>query len=905
MNDARPDPDDLLARVQAEAHAAKRGHLRIYFGASAGVGKTFAMLSAARKRLEERPSTRIAIGIIETHGRSETAALLAGLRVIDRKRIEHLGRVYEEFDLDTVLAERPDLAIVDELAHTNAPGSRHPKRWQDVEELRDAGIDVWTTLNVQHLESLNEVVGGITGIRVAETLPDAVVDSADEIMLVDITADELLARLRAGKVYLPEQAERAAANFFRKGNLIALREIALRRVADRVEDEVQAYRESQSIAPAWKTEAALLACVDRVHAAAVVRATARFASQLNVEWHAVSVDVASGTRAQTAASKAVFDAMKLAGDLGATTAMLAHDDAAQAWVDYARDHNISRMVVARATQRSWPWRRPLAERIAHAMPEADLISIAPAQTPQAPERPAPSARVRADHAAAWPRYAWASLAAIAPTLLAAPLSGVLELANIVMFFLLAVLFVGYRYGRGPAVLAAFLNVVAFDFFFVPPRFSFAVTDAQYLVVFTVMLATGLATGQLTANLRRQAQDAREREARARAMFELARKLSGHLQIEQIVETTLASLARSFDAEVVLLIPDAADQLRPAARNALPSTLDSGIARWSYDRAQPAGLETDTLPGSPWRFEPMRAPMRVRGVIALKPAQPASLKVPEQERLLETIATLVAIALERVHYVEVAGAATLHVEAQRLHNSLLAALSHDLRTPLAALVGLADTLERTPPGAPRNAELAHAIAVEARRMNALVANLLDMARLETGQITLKNDWQSIEEVIGSALESVRAALDGRAVQVDLPPELPLVRFDAVLIERVLANLLENAAKYAPAPAAISIRVEFDDARLNVAVLDTGPGLPPGSEGSLFEKFVRGQTESATPGLGLGLAICRAIVIAHGGGMRAVNRREGGASFSFWLPRTEAPSMDDAAATGGAGNPSTTP
>lgn len=891
MNDARPDPDDLLARVQAEASAAQRAHLRIYFGASAGVGKTFAMLSAARKLLEERPSARVVVGIVETHGRGETAALLTGLRVIDRKRIEQQGRVYEEFDLDAVLAEHPDLVIVDELAHSNAPGSRHPKRWQDVDELRDAGIDVWTTLNVQHLESLNEVVGGITGIRVAETLPDAVVDTADEIMLVDITADELLARLHAGKVYLPEQAERAAANFFRKGNLIALREIALRRVADRVEDDVQAYRESQSIAPAWKTEAALLACVDRNHAAEVVRATARFASQLNVEWHAVSVDVASVSRAGEAPPKAVFDAMKLAGELGATTAMLAHDDAAQAWVDYARDHNISRMVVARAASSAWTWRRPLAERIAHAMPEADLISIAPAQTS---ERPASTARgAPMTDTPAWPRYAWATLAAIAPTLLAAPLSGVLELANIVMFFLLAVLFVGYRYGRGPAVLAAFLNVIAFDFFFVPPRFSFAVTDAQYLVVFAVMLAAGLATGQLTANLRHQAKHAREREARARAMFELARKLSGHLQIEQIVDTTRTSLARSFDAEVILLIPDASDQLRPAAQSALPSTLDIGIARWSYDRAQPAGLETDTLPGSPWRFEPMRAPMRVRGVIALKPAQPASLKVPEQERLLETFATLVAIALERVHYVEVASAATLHVEAQRLHNSLLAALSHDLRTPLAALVGLADTLERTPSASARNTELAHSIAIEAHRMNALVANLLDMARLESGQITLGRDWQSIEEVIGSAIESVRAALDGRTVQVELPAELPLVRFDAVLIERVLANLLENASKYAPPPATITIHVEFDETRLNVAVLDTGPGLPPGTEGSIFEKFVRGQAESATPGLGLGLAICRAIIQAHGGGMRAANRREGGASFTFWLPRTDAPTLDDAA------------
>ena len=895
MSEERPDPDALLERVNAEAAAATRGRLRIYFGASAGVGKTFAMLSAARKRLEEHPRDRILVGIIETHGRAETAALLDGLPVLPRKRLVYQGRDYDEFDLDAVLETHPALVLVDELAHSNAPGSRHPKRWQDVDELLDMGIDVWTTLNVQHLDSLNEVVGGITGIRVSETLPDAVLDAADEVMLVDVSADELLARLQAGKVYLPEQAERAAANFFRKGNLIALREIALRRVADRVEDDVQAYREAQSIAPAWRTEAAVLACVEVSHATEVVRATARLAAQLNVEWHAVSVEPA-GAAPQAADRQLLFDALRLAAELGAVTAMLGHEDRAQAWADYARDHNITRLVLARAPARwsvSGALRPRLPARLARAMPEADLIVIAPLAG-ATPSAPTPSAgRPRVPSVSSWKVYAWAALTAIVPVVASAPLVGVLELANIAMFFLLAVLFVGYRFGRGPAVLSAFLNVVAFDFFFVPPRFSFAVSDAQYLVVFAVMLIAGLATGQLTANLRRQARDAREREARVRATFELARQLAGHLHIEQIVETARVSLTRHFDAEVVMLVPDERERLTPVLPTALPSTLDIGIARWSYDRGQAAGLDTDTLPGSSWRFEPMRAPMRVRGVIALKPAHADALKVPEQQRLFETVASLVAIALERVHYVDVAQQATLRVESQRLHNSLLAALSHDLRTPLAAMVGLAETLDRSTAHDARTGDLAHAIAAEARRMNALVANLLDMARLESGSITLRLEWQSIEEVIGSAIESVRAALGARPVRVALPSDCPLVRFDAVLIERVLANLLENAAKYAPAPAEIVIEVDVDDARLNVAVLDTGPGLPAGSEHAVFEKFVRGHPESATSGLGLGLAICRAIVQAHGGGMRAVNRRTGGAALHFWLPRTPPPQGDEVA------------
>lgn len=886
MTDERPDPDAVLARVQAQEASAQRGKLRIYFGASAGVGKTWAMLAAARRLQDE--GRDVVVGIVETHGRSETAALLTGLEILARKRIEYRGRAIEEFDLDAALARKPALILVDELAHTNAPGARHPKRWQDVEELLAAGIDVHTTLNVQHLESLNDVVGGITGIRVQETLPDAIIDAADEVLLVDIPAEELIKRLQAGKVYLPEQAERAAANFFRKGNLIALREIALRRVADRVEDDVQAYREARAIGAAWKTEAAVLACLGPAPGGEyLLRSAARMATQLNADWHAVYVETPRLQRLPQAERTRILASLQLAEQLSATTAVLSGNDAVAALVDYAREHNISRFVVGRPHARILPWQRPIAQRIARAMPEADVVLVGNPASAARDDGAAARGRERAVQApeANW-NYLWAALVSIAPTLLATPLAGVLELANIAMLFLLAVVIVAVRWGRGPAVLAAVLDVLAFDFFFVPPRLSFAVSDVQYLVVFAVMLAVGLIIGQLTANLRVQARISVQREQRMRALFQLARELSGHLDTAQIVETALGALRNSLHADAILLLPDADDKLVPAQRDAIPSTLDTGIARWAYERARAAGLATDTLPGNAWRYMPLRAPMRVRGVLALRPHNPRMLLIPEQQRLLETFTTLIAIGIERVHYVDVAKDALVRVESERLRNSLLAALSHDLRTPLAALVGLAETLARNTVPAGRDAELAQAIGDEARRMSAFVDNLLDMARLESGEIALRLEWQSIEEVIGSALQSVRATLGERPVRVTLAPGLPLVRFDAVLIERVLANLVENAAKYTPPDSPIEIDARIDDGSLAVAVLDRGPGLPKGRESAIFEKFVRGEPESATRGVGLGLAICRAIIDAHQGTLRASNRSGGGARFAFTL-RAEPP------------------
>jgi len=889
--DRRPDPDALLAQVQDQERKNARGRLRIYFGASAGVGKTYAMLAAARKLQAEGRAPLV--GVIETHGRADTAAMLEGLEQLPPAQIGYRGKSLAEFDLDAALARRPELILIDELAHSNAPGSRHPKRWQDVEELLDAGIDVFSTVNVQHLESLNDAVGGITGIRVAETVPDTVFDAADEVVLVDIPADELLARLKGGKVYRVPQAERAARNFFRKGNLIALRELALRRTADRIEDDVRAYRVEQSIDTVWKTAGALLACVGpQPGDEHVVRATARLAGQLGVDWHAVYVETPRLQRLPSGRRESVLLTLKLAQDLGARTAVLAGAEAGAAIVDYAREHNLSKIVLGRARGRTaWPWRVPQGRRIAAIAPDIDLVEVgaAPGAPPSA-ARPAATPAFRSRRP--WIAGAIAAASSLATALLATPLLPYLDLANIAMLFLLVVVLVAVRLGRAASVVATCVSVACFDFFFVQPRFSFAVSDLQYVVTFGVMLAVGLITGHLTAGLRFQAHVAAHRERRSRVLYEFARELSGALQTEQVVEATRDFIGRTFRARAILLVPGPDDRLQMPAAAAGADAPDLGIAQWAYDHAESAGLGTDTLPASPLFYLPLVAPMRTRGVLAIAPEQQRWILIPEQREQLDTFAALAAIALERVHYIDVAQAALVNIETERLRNSLLAALSHDLRTPLTLLVGLSESLTRAKPALPpAQLVLAEGLHDEALRMSALVANLLDMARLQSGQVKLNLEWQALEEAVGTALRLCAAPLAGHRVTTAIPADFPLVRFDAVLLERVLCNLLENAAKYTPPGSAIDIAAGLHGAWATLTVSDNGPGVAPGREEEMFDKFTRGESESARTGVGLGLAICRAIVEAHGGRIRYARSAQGGASFIIMLPLGQPPATPD--------------
>ena len=899
LDNRRPDPDALLERVKEEEARARRGKLKVFFGANAGVGKTYAMLSAARQLRAQ--GLDVVVGIVETHGRTETMALLEGLEVLPLKEIEYRGRTLREFDIDGALLRRPALILIDELAHSNAQGSRHPKRWQDVEELLAVGVDVYTTVNVQHLETLNDIVGGITGIRVWETVPDKVFDQADEVVLVDITPDELLQRLKDGKVYMPQQAEGAIRNFFRKGNLIALRELALRETANRVDDQMRAYRRDKSIDAVWQTRESLLVCVGPYAGSEkIVRSASRIATQLGVEWYAVYVETPALQRLPEATREDILRTLRLAQELGAKTATLPGQDTAETVVEYARNHNLAKIVVGRVHSSPWFfWKRPFADRIGLLAPDLDVIQIAGGEN-ETPARPMVEWATWSDQfslpgKAHWQSYAWTTAACGATALLATPMRHYFDLANIVMLFLLVVVLAAVKYGRGPAVLAAFLSVALFDFFFVPPRFSFTVSDIQYLLTFAVMLAVALITGHLTANLRYQARVASRRELRSRALYELARDLSGVLQQEQITEASNKVIKATFGTHAAILLPDDHDKLQiPSGEGGseADSLIDAGVAQWSFDHAQPAGFGTDTLPGSAMLYMPLLAPMRTRGVLAVKPPNKRWSLIPEQRRQLEAFAALIATALERVHYIEVAQAAMIKIESERLRNSLLSALSHDLRTPLTVLIGVADSLALSqPPLSARQFELADTIRDEAGRMSALVNNLLDMARLQAGNVKLNQQWQLLEEVVGSALKARERQLAGHRVRVSLAPDLPLLEFDAVLMERVFCNLLENAAKYTPPGSRIRVEADVEGDQAVISVSDNGPGLAPGSEEAIFEKFTRGDPESATPGVGLGLAICRAVVKFHKGRIWAENVPGGGARFVFTLPLGTPPTLED--------------
>ena len=899
MTENRPSPDQLLERVQREERKARRGKLKLFFGACAGVGKTFAMLSAAH--MLKQQGVDVLVGLVETHGRADTAELLEGLEILPPKKLQYRGKQLTEFDLDAALARRPAVLIVDELAHTNVAGSRHAKRWQDVQELLDAGIDVLTTVNVQHLESLNDIVGQITGIRIWETIPDTVFDHADEVTVVDLPADELLQRLKEGKVYIPDQAERAIQNFFRKGNLIALRELALRRTADRVDAQMREYREDRSIRGMWHAKERLLVCVGPgPDAEKLIRSAARLAGNLHADWIAAYVETPRLQRLPKETRDRILQTLHLAQELGAETTTMTGEDVASTLFSYARSRNVSKLVVGKTSRRGWQRRFsiPLAEELSLMASDVDVYVVG--HEPSSRAAPAEEA-VEFRGPAFGERRArrWGYLVAVAicalGTATALPFASYLELTNIIMLYLLSVMLVAFRFGRGPAILSSVLSVAAFDFFFVPPKFTFAVSDTQYILTFAVMLAVALAISQLTSNMRYQARVATLRERRAKSLYEMARELGAALQTEQILEIANRHLQGVFLAETAILLPDLSEKIAlPQPREGQPPralALDAAIAQWVFDNQQPAGFGTNTLSGSSTYYIPLKAPIRPRGVLALAPSNPRLIFVPEQHRLLETFAAQIALALERVHFVEVAQGALLKIESERLRNSLLTAISHDLRTPLTALVGLASTLEADTNLPARSRELAEAMHEQAVRMANLVNNLLDMARLQAGDVQLNRQWHVLEEIVGSALRSLRHAIANHDVTVSLATSLPLIYVDSVLIERVLCNLIENATKYTPPGSQIRIGAETRDREIRVTVTDNGPGLPPDMIETVFDKFTRGQKESATPGVGLGLAICKAIVQAHRGRIWAENTDEGGARFTFTLPLLEPPLVQE--------------
>ena len=902
----RPDPDALLARVQEDEARARRGRLKIFFGASAGVGKSYAMLEAARKQASD--GVDVVVGYVELHGRPETEALLEGLDILPAQRLTHGTLILREFDLDGALARKPQLIVVDELAHTNVPGARHPKRWQDAEELLQSGIDVYTTVNVQHLESLNDVVAQITGVHVRETIPDGVFDGADEVELIDLPPDDLLERLREGRVYGGEKSQQALQKFFRKGNLIALRQLALRATADRVDAAMREYRDRHAIAKPWVAGERLLVCVGPdALSERVVRAARRLALAHHAQWLAVYVETPSLQRLPQEARDRVLQTLRLAGELGAETANLSGDSVAAELIAFASTRNVSKIIVGKPLQSRWRdrFKRSLVDELIRASGHIDVYVITGEEGRSRRSRRRARRRVRANG----PRMRKAWLSSRWRRWSAGRWRRTWSATNLVMVYLLATVVTAWRFGRGPSVLATVLGVLLFDFMFVPPYYSFAVADTQYLITFSVMLVIGLVISGLTAFGRRQASVARHRERRTRELYDLSRELAGSRHLDELCAILCRHVGATMDGEAAVLLPDAErhiqdpdnfcsrGEMRPhAAVNRLPVPGNElGIAQYSFDHREMAGLNTGTLAGADAIYLPLKALQRCVGVLGVRPVDFESspgqalrqLQVPEQMRLLEAFVSQSAVAMERVQLAEAAQTADLEIESERMRNVLLSSISHDFRTPLATIIGSASTLLDS--GAQIDCRQAAPIVAagvfdEAQRMNRLVGNLLDLTRLSSGSIALKREWVAMEELVGAVLARLDHALSGRKIAVDVAANLPLVACDEVLIAQVLTNLIENAIKHTLPGTAIAIGAEAAGGRVLVRVRDHGPGLPPGEELRVFEKFHRVRVEEAQSGFGLGLTICKYIVEAHGGSISASNVVDGGAEFSFSLPLT---------------------
>ncbi len=905
MNTERPDPDQLLARVERDAAKAKRGRLKIFFGAAAGVGKTFAMLLAAKERRSE--NLDVVIGIVETHGRKETKALLDGLEVIPPRKIDYKGTVLYEFDIDAALKRRPGIILVDELAHSNVPGSRHPKRWQDIHELLEAGIDVYTALNVQHLESLNDDVGQISGVRVWETVPDTVFEDADEVELVDLPPDELLLRLKEGKVYLPRQAREAINHFFRKGNLIALRELALRQTASRVDAQMLDYREDHAIREVWQVGERILVCIGPNDLAErLVRAGKRLATGLRAEWIVAYVETPELQRMPAEKRDGVLRILRLADQLGAETVTLSAPDMSDALIRFSRERNINKIVIGKPSRRGW--RRWLLGSVVDVLiARAHNINIYLLGSPQTRGRgelqselslfkksplPGLKQRIPAKTKRRYEGYFWAVAVTALSTVLGRLMFDRLELANLVMVYLLGVVFVATRFGRGPSILASVLGVACFDFLFVQPYYSFSVAGSQYLITLLAMLVVGVVISNLMINVRSQAKVASHRERRAAALYSMSKELSSSQSEDEVVRIAVKHLYSEFSSPNVILFPGKDGSVvfprQPAITQSLRGA-DLSVAQWVFDHNEVAGQGTNTLPGAEAVYFPIHNEDKVLGVLALLPVNLRRVFLPEQQKLLDTFLRQIGQAVTRIRFSEQARSTQIQMEAERLRNSLLSAISHDLRTPLATIIGSASTIVQDN-GKLRlqdRVELGQGIVDEAERMSNLVNNILDMAKLEAGVLELNKQWHPLEEIIGTVLTLLHKQLTGRPIKVKLPEGIPMILADSVMIEQVLINLLGNAVRYTPPGSGLEIVAEITGSVVEIAVADHGPGIPKGLEERLFEKFYQTRHEAAQSGVGLGLAICRAIVEVHGGRIYARNRPEGGAVFVFTLPLDQTP------------------
>lgn len=887
----RPDPDELLQRINRQEKAeeqSSRGKLKIFFGACAGVGKTYTMLSAAQTAF--RDGLDVIIGIVETHGRSETATMAEGLPHLPTRKMEYRGTELEEFDLDTALEKKPQLILLDELAHTNAHGSRHPKRWQDVEELLEAGIDVYTTLNVQHLESLNDIVARITGVWVKETIPDAFFDSADEISLVDIPSEELLKRLEEGKVYIaPGAKQRAAQNFFKKQNLIALRELALRRTAERVDALMDTYKSNTGSTEGWSGADRILVCIGPDNLSTkLVRVAKRTASGLKAPWTAVYIENERHYRMNKEHQSLVERTLALAERMGGKAEILHGNKAAEEIIQYARANGITKIIVGKRGKARWKEivYGALADQLIRRSGDIDIYVVTGDVAEQVKLKSPFS--VQADNV---DFYISAPIASGLCTLLLYAMQSWTTPLISMMLFLVAVVLVSVQYGVWPSVLTTLLSVTSFTYFFLEPVYSFKVTDTHYLVAFSLLLVTGVAIAAQTSRLRLRIIFARKREHNTSVLYAMTRELTATRGKKKIASIVARHVGELMHSDICVWLPIDEEKLTCVFNETdLPSgdpawVKEESAINWAFSHKQRAGMDTATLPSARGLYMPLIASETVGGVIGLFPHEADMHFTSEQLSLLETFASLAASALERAQAAELVEKTMLETEGEKLRNILLSSVSHDLRTPLASITGAASTLllENQKISNEYRDELLRLIHEEAARLAKIVTNLLDVTSLESGSVKLNKELYFIEELIGSALMRTESRLEGRRVVTRIEPGLPLVRMDGLLIEQVLINLLENIADHTPAHTNINISVRMEKPDIILCVEDDGPGIPQGEEERIFDKFYRSAHADAEHVRGgLGLAICRGIVIAHDGVIWAENRDEGGARVLLSLP-----------------------
>jgi two-component system sensor histidine kinase KdpD len=858
-----------------------RGRLKIFLGYAAGVGKTYAMLEAASQRKSE--GVDVLVAAVDTHQQAGTEALLHGLEILPPARTLYGSVERIEMDIDALLRRQPKLALVDELAHTNVPGSRHARRYQDVLEVLEAGIDVYTTLDIQQIESLNDVVAQITGTRVNETIPDSLVDALTDIELVDLPPDELIQRLRDGKVSIPDQDQPAIERFFRKGNLTALRELALRQAAERVDTQMRLYMRTRYIPGPWPASERLLVCLSPGGLGErLIRTARRLAEELNAEWFVLYVETSGEARLSQEGHDQVARSLRLAEQLGARAISRPGQSVLETVLDYARRHNITKIIVGKPVHSRWIefFRSSLADRLIRTSGNIDVYVISSEAEPQIrrimegwrPHRP-----IR--------RYLLGILLAAAATGLGALVAPFFHPTNLVVIYLLAVVLATIYLGRGPGILVSILGVAAFDFFFVPPSMTLAVDDTEYLLTLIGLLAVSLVISQLTAVVRGQTEAVQRREAETVELYELGRDLTVAADLEAVARAAIAHVGQTFGRQVAIFLPEGNHAKVYAVSPGLAlSEDDQAVADWALEHGQVAGRSTETLPEAPMRYQPLKTTLGVVGVLGVKPLDPSRYLTREQLRTLDAFANQIGLAIERASLAEQARQAEMLEITDKLQTALLNSISHDLRTPLVSITGaissLADDQILLDESARRS--LIETAGEEADRLNRLVGNLLDMTRLESGAMHIRKEACDIQDLVGSTLEELGSRLGDRSITIDIPPELPLVPLDFVLVERVLVNVIDNALKYSPADTRIEINAHIAGAFLEIDVADRGTGIPPDDLNRIFDKFYRVQRPDSVSGTGLGLSISKGIIQAHGGFIAAENRRDGGTMITISLP-----------------------